>query len=119
MNSTSLHQFRAILEQRKSDVLAQIARADQQARASAERPTDPGDQSAATLDREFLFAQADTNRRLLRSLEQALARIRQGTFGECEQCGNDISPARLRAIPWTRNCVACQEKLEYQHRVAA
>jgi DnaK suppressor protein len=38
--------------------------------------------------------------------------VRQGTFGECERCGDDISSARLRAIPWTRHCLGCQERLE-------
>jgi len=45
-------------------------------------------------------------------VETALQRIREGVFGECVSCGNEINPKRLEAVPWTRYCIACQEKLE-------
>jgi DnaK suppressor protein len=112
MDANALEQFRRSLDHRRSELLAQIARAEKEARASAERPTDPGDQSAATLSREFLFVQADANRRLLRTVEEALIRIREGTFGECDGCSGRIALARLKAIPWARYCVSCQEELE-------
>lgn len=119
-NATSMQQFKTELNRRKSELLAQITRAESQARASAERLTDPGDKSADTLNREFLFAQTDATRQSLGRVQEALDRIREGTFGECEECGGPISPARLKAIPWARNCVRCQEKLETGlHQLAA
>ena len=45
-------------------------------------------------------------------VESALDRIRQGSFGQCISCGEDINTKRLEAVPWTRYCIACQEKLE-------
>ena len=45
-------------------------------------------------------------------VESALARIREGSFGECINCGNEINAKRLEAVPWTRYCIACQEKIE-------
>jgi DnaK suppressor protein len=45
-------------------------------------------------------------------VENALSRIREGTFGECISCGKDINAKRLEAVPWTRHCIECQEKLE-------
>ena len=120
VKSISVQQFRTELNRRKSELLAQITRTGLQARASADRPTDPGDQSADTLNREFLFAQTDAIRQNVRKVQEALDRIREGTFGGCEQCGGEISPARLKAIPWARNCVSCQEKLEIgRHSLAA
>ena len=110
--TTSVQQLRIELNRRKSELLAQISRTELQTRAGGERPTDPGDQSADTLNREFLFAQSDAIRQNLRKVQEALDRIREGTFGECQECGGPISPARLKAIPWARNCVSCQEKLE-------
>jgi len=41
-----------------------------------------------------------------------LARIREGSFGECSHCGKEINAKRLEAVPWTRHCIECQEKLE-------
>jgi len=50
-----------------------------------------------------------TDARLLRSIEDALARISQDGFGVCEVCKQDISKARLEAVPWTRLCRDCKE----------
>ena len=60
----------------------------------------------------FLFSQSNNDRQLLAMVETALQRIREGEFGECVNCGNEINPKRLEAVPWTRYCIACQEKLE-------
>jgi DnaK suppressor protein len=45
-------------------------------------------------------------------VDGALARIREGNFGECISCGKEINAKRLEAVPWTRHCIECQEKLE-------
>jgi RNA polymerase-binding transcription factor len=82
-------------------------------------PHNPGDRSADTLNREIMFSQSDANRQMLRRVQEALERIREGTFGECEQCSGEISSARLKAIPWARNCVRCQEKLEGARQLLA
>jgi RNA polymerase-binding transcription factor DksA len=41
------------------------------------------------------------------NLEEALARLNQGTYGTCEKCGNDIHPDRLAVLPDTRICIRC------------
>ncbi len=46
---------------------------------------------------------------MLREVEGALKRVAKGTYGECEACGEEISAARLKALPWARYCVTCQE----------
>jgi DnaK suppressor protein len=51
-----------------------------------------------------------TDGRLLKAIEDALARIRAETFGVCEVCKNPISKARLEAVPWTRLCRDCKER---------
>src|SRR5690242_18968295 len=45
-------------------------------------------------------------------VEGALDRIRTGTFGQCISCGEEINTERLEAVPWTRFCINCQEKME-------
>jgi DnaK suppressor protein len=45
-------------------------------------------------------------------VEGALSRVREGTYGECISCGREINAKRLEAVPWTRHCIECQEKLE-------
>jgi len=57
---------------------------------------------------------------LLRTREEigsALARIRDGTYGDCVGCGNEIGLGRLEVVPWAEFCIVCQEKLK-PHRQA-
>jgi RNA polymerase-binding transcription factor len=51
-----------------------------------------------------------TDSKLLRAIEDALTRIRQGKFGTCEECGQPISKARLEAVPWARHCKDCKDR---------
>jgi len=48
----------------------------------------------------------------LRTIEEALLKIEEGTYGRCEDCDEDISPGRLNAIPFALRCVECQERHE-------
>jgi DnaK suppressor protein len=45
-------------------------------------------------------------------IEEALDRLAEGTFGECINCGEEITPKRLDAIPWAPHCIRCQELQE-------
>jgi DnaK suppressor protein len=47
-----------------------------------------------------------------RLVDGALREIREGTFGVCAQCGDDIPVNRLEAVPWSPYCVSCQERAE-------
>jgi len=47
-----------------------------------------------------------------RRLQSALARLHDGEYGVCVECNGPIAPKRLRALPDTTTCVACQERLE-------
>ena len=53
---------------------------------------------------------------LLRQIDEALERIDAGTFGECERCGNDIGPGRLKAMPTAALCIDCATALEKRQR---
>jgi DnaK suppressor protein len=68
------------------------------------------DQANADAEAELQIRLHQTDGRLLRAIEEALARIRQGTYGECVVCKQPISKARLEAVPWTRLCRECKER---------
>ncbi len=55
---------------------------------------------------------AGEDARELKQIEDALARIKTGHYGACEQCGQPIKKARLKAIPFTTLCVSCKEEEE-------
>jgi RNA polymerase-binding transcription factor len=77
-----------------------------------ESTLDVADRALNSTTRELLFRQAHERHRLLRRVEAALRRVRDGSFGKCLTCGALIGIKRLDAIPWTEHCVACQEKCE-------
>ncbi len=47
----------------------------------------------------------------IRAIDAALKRVRDGEYGVCEECSEPISEKRLKAVPWTRCCLHCQENL--------
>jgi DnaK suppressor protein len=62
--------------------------------------------------RELMFSLSDNERTQLLQVDEALRRIDAETFGICGNCGREIAPLRLKAIPWARYCVDCQELAE-------
>jgi DnaK suppressor protein len=54
---------------------------------------------------------------LLRQIDDALERIDAGTFGECERCGSDIGPGRLKAMPTAALCIDCATAVEKRQRM--
>jgi len=104
--------FKQLLETRIAELNHVLATAEQETRAGAARHADPADQAAAEYERQAIVHKSNTARQMLKTLGQALERIRQGSFGECAECGGDIEPKRLEAIPWARYCVKCQEARE-------
>lgn len=73
---------------------------------------DPADRATAESDRAFTLRLRDRERRLIRKIQAALQRIEDGTYGVCEECGEEISLARLKARPVTRLCIQCKARQE-------
>ncbi len=80
--------------------------------ADSQVAQDIADKAANSYNNQLLFHESNRERQILQMVESALDRIRQGSFGQCICCGKDINTKRLEAVPWTRCCIACQEKLE-------
>ena len=113
MDKKRLDSFKKRLEQRQQELRQTVSRTQQDGRSADEDATqDVADKAANSYNKEFLFHQSNNDRQLLQMVEGALARIREGSFGQCISCGEDINPKRLEAVPWTRFCIECQEKME-------
>ena len=113
MEKKKVETFRKQLEERQAQLRRVVARTEQDGRdAEVGTAQDIADRAANSYTKEFLFHQSNTERNTLNMVENALARIREGSFGECVNCGNDINAKRLEAVPWTRYCIECQEKME-------
>ncbi len=68
------------------------------------------DQANSDAEAELQVRLHQSDARLLQAIEDALARIRRGTFGVCQACKQPISRVRLEAVPWTRHCRECKER---------
>ncbi|MBV8438263.1 MAG: TraR/DksA family transcriptional regulator [Silvibacterium sp.] len=73
---------------------------------------DVADQAVISYQKELLFSQGTSGHHQLRLVHEALSRMRDGSFGECVHCGEEIGGKRLEALPWTPYCIVCQEKIE-------
>jgi DnaK suppressor protein len=109
MHTIEVKKYRDLLERKKDELMAS---------APARTPaTDPGsksgdwiDQSSQESDLHVRLALKQTDSKLLRAIDEAIHRIDQGTYGICMECENEIAPARLEAVPWTRVCIDCKAK---------
>jgi DnaK suppressor protein len=73
---------------------------------------DPSDRATLESDRNFTLRIRDRERKLIGKIKEALERIENGTYGICEECGEDISEPRLKARPVTTFCIECKKKQE-------
>ncbi len=70
------------------------------------------DQGTDEYQYEATIQFATTEGRYLYHIMEALTRIEDGTYGKCESCNGQIANERLKALPYTRLCIACKEKEE-------
>ncbi len=77
---------------------------------------DPTDQASMETDRNFELRIKDRERKLIKKIDQALERIKEGEFGQCDSCGGDISIKRLQARPVTTLCIECKTAQEQEER---
>ncbi len=109
LNRTHFRKFAQVLEDKASEVLTRVdARAtpvgDEKARLSDEG------ELAERYHEEWVTSSRDhLDHVLLFQIKDALNRVEAGDFGECQECGERISMKRLKAIPWTRHCIDCQD----------
>jgi len=73
---------------------------------------DPADRATAESDRSFTLRIRDRERRLIRKIQAALQRIDDGSYGICDDCGEEIGVPRLKARPVTKLCINCKSKQE-------
>ncbi len=112
-NKRELEKYRRVLEQKKtvlSDELAKARSAEEE--TNEESTQDIADKAVSSYTREFLYSLTDGERTVLLQIDEALNRIDDGTYGFCVNCGAVISEKRLAAVPWTPHCVDCQELAE-------
>ncbi len=110
MDKPRMEQYRKHLLRKRQDLLGLLQKVESDGRLVEEEGTqDLADKASTAYNKEFLFYQTSNDRTLLQLIDEALARIEQGRFGECQHCGGPVQLKRLDAVPWARHCVPCQE----------
>ena len=75
-------------------------------------PFHMADVGSENYERELSLGLLETEKEELREIDEALVRLDEGPFGDCEECGRAIALARLRALPFARLCIDCKRELE-------
>ncbi len=117
MRKAALKAARVRLEDMRKSLMHEIKDDLRQGReGSKEDGMDTYDLASEERDREISFILGDREREKLQSIESALERIDDGSYGICENCDSEIAPGRLDAMPFSRLCVSCQAEQEKEAR---
>jgi DnaK suppressor protein len=73
---------------------------------------DPVDLAVRNYSKNVMLAVSENESRQLALIDEAIQRVDDKEYGECQNCGKEVNPKRLNAIPWARYCLECQELVE-------
>jgi DnaK suppressor protein len=103
-----LNDERARVAEEREKLLEDTSRSMEDANDDDGADSHMADSATETLDREMELTLEDNAGHLLASIDAALARIDDGTYGVCESCGRQISVERLEALPYATKCIDCK-----------
>jgi DnaK suppressor protein len=115
MDQEKLEHFRGILQSELRRHTQHVV--DEQAnalQAADDSVKDSVDMSLADVNKEISFRLGELESRMVADIDQALLRIREGTYGLCARCGKPIDERRLEAMPTARYDADCQKIIEQQ-----
>jgi DnaK suppressor protein len=117
MNKTQLKKFRKLLEEKRDEIVrrAQQTLSEDMALDSAELP-DEMDLASTEYLQSFTFRLRGREKHFLSKIQNAIEKIDQDEFGNCEECGEEISLKRLEARPETSLCIRCKEEQEREEK---
>jgi RNA polymerase-binding protein DksA len=113
--AVDVDRFRELLQDERRRVLDAIEYLQKENPGSIEDETDDettdnhlAETATVTLDREIDYTLEENSEHVLSSIDGALGRIDDGTYGNCLNCGTAIAEDRLAAIPWATHCIDCK-----------
>jgi len=116
MKQEELKQFESSLYQRKRNIQSALS-SEGEVQSQSHRSTSSDDyadeaQICEQLEISSQIVTAEAGQ--LRKIDEALSRIKSGSYGKCDGCGEEIAIARLEALPFALNCRECQSELDKQ-----
>jgi DnaK suppressor protein len=127
MNKARYEDLKQMLEERRRQILSQVHEKIRDVRTEnvsgkANTVLDPGESSEAGIQEDIEFALIQMKAETLNKINEALGRLEEGAYGNCFECGEEISHQRLRALPFAVRCIDCEEARENaqkRERIAA
>jgi len=113
--SSRYNELKKMLEDRRRDLMNDVQGRIRDVRAEGikERDVlDQGESSEVDIQDDIEFALIQMKSETLNKVNTALRRLDEGTYGDCFECGEEIAPARLRALPFAVRCKDCEEARE-------
>jgi len=116
--SDQIARFHEVLLEKRAALAGQVSRLAQAAAESTEAtensksPLSSAENASDAYEQDFAFISLESEGGLLRKVDRALQRLREKTYGQCEECGQEINLERLEALPWATMCVKCQAREE-------
>lgn len=110
MDPSQLQRYHRMLLEKQRELLSGQSDDLAPVPAAGGREGDIVDQANADAEAELQIHVHKSDGRLLKAIEEALARMRRGTYGVCVVCKEPITKARLEAVPWTHLCRECKER---------
>ncbi len=117
MNKAKLKKFQQLLEDKRDEIVQRARQTlDQDMSLDADDLPDEMDLASSEYLQSFTFRLRGREKTFLEKIQKALERIEDGSFGDCEECGEPISEKRLEARPETTLCIRCKEDQERVER---
>ena len=115
--STRYRELKHMLEGRRRELQAEVQGKMRDVRATGEvtkltEVYDAVESSEADIQEDIELALIQMKSETLSKVDDALARLEQGTYGNCFECGEEIAEKRLRALPFAVRCKDCEEAKE-------
>ena len=112
MEPERLEYFRTLLQERLEEILGEADKTRNDMTGATAPFPDPTDRATLETDRNFTLRIRDRESMLIKKIRQSLEDIKEGVYGICESCGEDISVERLKARPVTHHCIRCKTQME-------
>ena len=109
MNKTLLKKLKKELYIKREDLFKLVNKTP---KGIVKEVGDSIDLAADSAEKEMMFELNDHERVLLNEIDNAILKLEHNMYGKCEECGEEISEARLKVMPAARMCIKCQTKFE-------
>ena len=116
MSDNQLEHFRKILTAWKQELMDEVDRTVHHMQDEAANFPDPNDRATQESEFGLELRTRDRERKLLRKIDSALNRIEDGSYGYCDETGEEIGLKRLEARPVATLCIEAQERREHSQR---